>query len=804
MPSSSPVSTTQVSVPSFKAAAPPRDATPPRSDVHPSTTPSQPRPTAIPGPRDESFLAEVESEARREVGLIDPPTQHQEPAAESFQSEPGEGLSSSSAAASRSNTNSEEAYEPEAERSGESLMSLLKGGKGESKKSSGLKSPRQSAAQAMQAAGEVPPDTSLMPTMAKKDTFLKQPRNRASVAPSPESTSEGASDPALSPEQQLVAAIKRGDSAWITENAQLAELAEARQEILLIYALPNPACVEALLNAGLKFTLKDGLALRAAVAKPHYGALELLCARGAQVSPDTLKRLKNYIDPSPKATVVVQTSVVQTSSEPEELTSTNRLDADFQKFLVEHGTEVSTDDRKFFSPVAEASAGISPPAVPPVPLLADPLPEAELFAEAAPELAQFLDLELPGDRDSNPLSGSVESFDLDTHPGLPPLSLENDSMSTPTAFERKPYASSTGISTADRAKLAMLEKTLQDKQRLELEVMELKMYAEAASALEEERDVLSQELAEIRDERDGLAQELEKAQSEHVSLDAKHASIEAKIAKAQAQLDAERAARFVDREAAELARAASATHLRDSERREADARTQAEALLAKVADLETREAASPTVEDWLRGSDREKALRKDMFVDAVIKGEHKHLDKLAKNTALEISTANIALAYAAEFGQVKCAQWLVETMDVHPGAGNELALLRAVEAKNKEMIGWLVERGADMHRADGFALRLAAQKDDPDLLDFLVGLGANARAGSDRALREAAASGSWRSFRALLALGCTGRDDKGFAWPEIVAREDEAKEHLDWAAEQVNLERSIDAEFRSRRGRASR
>ena len=365
--------------------------------------------------------------------------------------------------------------------------------------------------------------------------------------------------------------------------------------------------------------------------------------------------------------------------------------------------------------------------------------------------------------------------------------------STPSEL-RKPGAP---ISTLEKARLAMFDKVIAEKQQLEMQVLELQLYADAAQELEAERDAMAAALDEKQAAIEALRTQMEAFSATRAEFDAEREALASVAEEARAAATMLESAHSGERERLLQAERNLSSLLKESERRESDLRTSNADLQSKNSSLSNRPPPTPEFIDVLKGTDREAHLRKNLFISSIISGEHRALDKISKNTAVEPEQAHIALAFAAEAGQVKSGQWLIENMGIHPGYGGELALGWALNAGQVEMARWLVSQGADIHHAEEFALRIAIAKDDVAMLDALIAMGANPRAASERSLRYAATQDAWKTFKAMLAHGCTGMDAKGLPYPEI---EDSviAQEHMSWISEQRALAKSLDPYFAQR------
>ena len=353
------------------------------------------------------------------------------------------------------------------------------------------------------------------------------------------------------------------------------------------------------------------------------------------------------------------------------------------------------------------------------------------------------------------------------------------------------------ISTLEKARLAMFDKLVAEKQQLEMQVLELQVYADAARELESERDALAIVLEEKESEIEAARQEMKDNAASNASFDAEREALASEAETARSAAKALEASHIGERDRLLQAESNLSSLLKESEKRESDLRTSNADLLSKNNALAHQKPPEPEFIDFLRGSEREAHLRKHLFITSIIAGEHRALDKISKNTAVEPELAHMALAFAAGAGQIKSGEWLIANMGIHPGYGGELALGWALQAGHIDMARWLVSQGADLHHAQEFALRIAVDKDDVAMLDALIGMGANPRAADERTLRFAASQDAWKTFRALLAYGCTGLDAKGAPYPEIEDSEI-ATEHLAWVVEQRRLAKALDPEFFSR------
>lgn len=733
--------------------------------------------------------------------------------------------------------------EPKNNDSSSSLRDLLKSGKSDSKSSgSSLKAPRQSSQSTNNTNSSNEDASSDSSTQSndgeeypKRDAFLKAPR------PSKQQSSTQASednDIPASHEQEILHAIRRGDADWITQNAQIALIDKARHEIITTLSLSQPQCLEALFAAGLPVDKNGGLALRTATQKKDYAALEVLKAMGVRVDLETLKALAAWRRASSRKE--------KTTAEAEDAKANAvRIQSDFDDFLQAHADELGIDDPSKFAPKDEAPGeaakgedDIETPeyeAEVPVDLLSelevalssntinpdlatpsldsiseqDSQEASKTPAKTKPEQSRRLGSEAtapnaPKIAPSNPDLGAANAPHKSSVRFQPTESLEPPmTAQTPpsSSNDRKSSnVSSQGMSPMDKVKLATFDKVMQEKQLLEMKVMELQMYQDAAASMEEERNKLLDELAEAQEQKDNAEFELEETKKEFSQFDTIKTQLEAQLAQEKASSKLREEAHARERDRLMAAESNTASLLRDAERREGELRQGQQQLLAKIAELEKRGTPAPEANDWLEGTEKEANLRKGLFVEAILGGEYKTLGKISMNTAVEPEMAHLALVFAAEAGQLKCAQWLVDNMDVHPGFGGELALMRAIKHNHFDMIRWLAGNGADIHHADEFALRLAVDKDDVAMLDFLVSLGANVRAANERALREAAKGQSWSCFKALLGYGCTGLDQKGEPHPEL-AYEEEATERLQWIAAQRKLAKTLDPDFAKRQKR---
>lgn len=716
-----------------------------------------------------------------------------------------------------------------------SLMDLLKTSKPEGRTGSSLRSPRQSTQNSAPPPAPEPDDAPMAAPV--KNSFLKFPqRNKSEPPPSPESGPAPHRPPAPNHEQEIVEAIKRGDEPWIARNARFSNISPGRQEILLVFAFSKPGCLLALLGAGLRFEPKDGLAIRTALGRKDYAALEALQASGAIIDPGALGAIASW-----RSNAHNDGDKPPQPGLPAPAPSPESIQAEFDDFLRLHADEIEPDG-------LGPGTIPEPPSVPTPSAPARPGPAWEARALAPPKAAADQKNDLGGlsfqeafdemqqtlrllDDDPTtpesapppaaarhdaappalPASAPRRDWPADTDTAPPPVltppaerptAPENPDMTQPPAHEpRKSTPPAPALSAMDRARLSMLDKVLQDKQQLELRVMELQMFEEAAASLDEERNRLIEDLASSHNHNELLSAELALSREDFAAFGSLKAHLELELDGHKILLaDQEQASRHEHDRLAQ-AEANLSSLLKDHERREAELRSHNAQLVLTIGELENRAVPAPEAADWLRDTEKESALRKNMFIDTVLKGEHKLLDKVAKNTAVDRETAQWALVFAAEAGQTRCAQWLVDNLDAHPGFGGELALLRALERKNHDMVRWLANHGADIHHAEEFALRRAVEHDDVPLLDLLISMGANPRAARERPLREAAENQSWRCFRALLGHGCSGHDEKGSPHPEVAEQMDEARPHLEWAAQQRKLARALDPEFAKRQAR---
>jgi len=731
-----------------------------------------------------------------------------------------------------------------------SLRDLLKSSKSDSKPASALKAPRQST-QITQAQAPETNDAEVEPSLQKKDTYLKSPTRNKNLQS--ETQKQAETEPQKPPhEQEILDAIRLGDASWIVSNADFSNITQARQEIVMIFALPQPQCIQALITAGIQYNPKDGLAVKNAIAKKHYAALEIFKTKGARIDLETLKALANWRRAQQKQNTDSSASLTTSAH------NATRIQEDFDQFLKEHGNDMSSDDYSLFStpgPIPDKSQHSSQETSPspletpvsdsrelfdfdqlsptsttepshllesidahateettPAPLVSK-LDDARDSAQPDQESHPNKNLENATQNPIKPISEPLHTSKPAAAPTPPTKASQEQHMAAPTPQnygDRKPSQNS-GTSAMDKARLAMLDKIMLEKQQLEMKFLELQMYADAASSWEDERDLLIDDLASTQEEAASLRSELDALRNQYQDFDETRSQLENKLAQAIYDIS-NNEKKYQEKRSAEakehnnhIERLVQAERnisslLKESEKRESDLRSINTELGTKLSQLETREAPPLQVIDWLAGTEKETSLRKHMFIKSIVDGDHKVLDKISKNTAVESELAHLSLIFAAESGQTKCAQWLVENMDVHPGFGGEIALLRALDANQMEMVQWLNDHGANIHHADEFALRHAVAKDNVQQLDILVRMGANPRAANERALREAATEHSWSCFKALLGYGCSGHDDKGNLHKEI-EEVDEAQDQMKWLEEQRKILNSIDPDFLMRKMR---
>lgn len=97
-------------------------------------------------------------------------------------------------------------------------------------------------------------------------------------------------------------------------------------------------------------------------------------------------------------------------------------------------------------------------------------------------------------------------------------------------------------------------------------------------------------------------------------------------------------------------------------------------------------------------------------------------------------------------------------------------MLEALELGDPQDARRLIEKGADLHAEDDFAIGHAARLGNMDFLDFLIENGANVRAGGDRALRTAAAHGRLAALKRLHEKGSDPYAGNGTALVDAAAQ----------------------------------
>ena len=746
--------------------------------------------------RSQQFMAEIESEALREVSLIDvfdqqattpmpadhslnpiQPSAHTELIDQNLTLSPLNDLNNIPSDPGQSMTNDDEKNESS------SLMDILKNSKNDvTKSTSALKSPRQNLQQSRTEDAEELQGLNL----PKKDTFLKSPtRNRPPQSQTSKTNDQEAEMVELKThEKEVFDAISRGDTQWIIQNLKISDIQPSRQEMLLVFSLSYPDSIQILLDAGLQFNPKDGLALRTAIKNQNYAALELLKAKGARIDLDTLKELATWRRNQPKTEITEPTAAQDIAPE--------KIQSDFDQFLSEHSSEINESDFVDVLNTTTDAISVSDPAPDSPSVMTELSSSSNLIPETvidpSPEFNDFNELSL-AQKDQHLSPEHTSQF------SLPTAIVATTQTPVPHNVGRKSPVS-IGSSAKDLARLAMLDKVLIEKQDLEMRVLELQMYEQAVETLEVERNRLYDELNEIHAINQKLHHDLAQTKHDFSTFDLLKNDLETQLSHAAAEINALREAQVKDHELHVKAEAHFASLLKDAEIKNSELALENEQVKLKNIELENRKP-SVKVEDWLKGTEKEVQFRKNLFISTVMNGEVNLLKKVASNTGADSEIAHIALVFAAESGQVACAQWLLEHMEVNPGFGGEIAMLRAIDCGQHDMVRWLASHGSDIHYAEEFALRIAAQKDDVTLLDFFIKQGANPRAGNDRALREAAHECSWKSFKALLVYGCTGYDQHGDLYPELLDNE-ECKDHLDWIAQQKKITKTLDPEFLKR------
>ena len=85
---------------------------------------------------------------------------------------------------------------------------------------------------------------------------------------------------------------------------------------------------------------------------------------------------------------------------------------------------------------------------------------------------------------------------------------------------------------------------------------------------------------------------------------------------------------------------------------------------------------------------------------------------------------NYALGWAADFGHLEVVKYLLE-QGADLNANNDEALRFAAEKGHLEVVKYLLEQGANLHADDNLALRFAANHDRLEVVQYLLERGAD-------------------------------------------------------------------------------
>jgi hypothetical protein len=126
---------------------------------------------------------------------------------------------------------------------------------------------------------------------------------------------------------------------------------------------------------------------------------------------------------------------------------------------------------------------------------------------------------------------------------------------------------------------------------------------------------------------------------------------------------------------------------------------------------------------------------------------------------------NYALRWASENGHRDTVAVLLEHgADVH--AQEDYALRWASEIGHRNVVALLLDRGADVHAQEDYALRLASEKGHRDTVAMLLDGGADVHADNDGALRAASVNGHRDVVALLLDRGADvhAQEDYALRW----------------------------------------
>ena len=123
------------------------------------------------------------------------------------------------------------------------------------------------------------------------------------------------------------------------------------------------------------------------------------------------------------------------------------------------------------------------------------------------------------------------------------------------------------------------------------------------------------------------------------------------------------------------------------------------------------------------------------------------------NKGADIHAADdYAVQWASESGHIEVVKYLVSVgADIH--AADDYAVQLGSKNGHLEVVKYLVSVGADIRTDDDWAVRWASRSGHLEVVKYLVSLGANIRAEDDFAVRVASSNGHLEVVKYLVSLG---------------------------------------------------
>ena len=125
------------------------------------------------------------------------------------------------------------------------------------------------------------------------------------------------------------------------------------------------------------------------------------------------------------------------------------------------------------------------------------------------------------------------------------------------------------------------------------------------------------------------------------------------------------------------------------------------------------------------------------LIKAYRKGDLSQLKSLIEKGANVHERNEYALCSVAEHGHLELVKYLVEDRGADVHADDDRALRFAAHGGHLQIVKYLVAEGANVHAYNDHALRSAAYKGHLDIFKFLIDKGADIHAQNDQALRLA-------------------------------------------------------------------